>query len=407
MSLRTVFSKILILFLSIFVLGSFVGVAFGYFNLLSKSDSLEIGIGDWVIRTPIYTAQEFYDFATSSTSVSTDEYYLANDIDFTGFTWDYNSSYDSNIFKGTFDGAGFTLSNISITSTDTSSVGLSIFTKMDGATIKNVTIENFSMGFTSTFFNATPLESAVLVSDVIGINNIIENITLNNIEVIGNSLDGAGGLVTSVRGNADLIMRNIQATNVTVLNTSKRVGGLISRIFAGTGVVIIEDIDFQGNLASDSRTSNTGGIVGTVQDAQVSITRAIVEYEATGIINLADTSLTFASDRYVGGIVGNNNSPQLTISDSFYTGTLLTNIKYLGAIVGRERSSATITNTYYSNVIFKDNYVTPVNTTGLHGTIVNASSMPGITWWNSFAQVYMTSNSLWGQDLSGRLGLIR
>lgn len=407
MSFRTIFSRVLIMLLSIFLLFSATDSALAYFDALSNNEDQTIELGDWPFGIPIYTAQEFYDFATAATSLTTDRYYLANDIDFTGFTWDYNSSFNSNIFKGKFDGNNQTLSNITMTSTDTSSVTFSIFSQMEGATIKNVVIEDFNMGFDSTYFYATPLESATLVSFVKGTNNLIENITLDNVEVIGNSLNGAGGLVTQVAANADLTVRNVKATNVTVLNTSKRAGGIISRVIAGTGTVIIEDIDFQGFLGADNRISNTGGILGTAQNTLINISRVIVEYTAEGTINLSDTAITIKSDRYSGGILGNNNSTQLTITDSFYTGTLYNVAKYMGAMVGRNKQSATLVNSHYSNVTFLNTTVAPTSTTGIHGIMVNETTMPNVAWWNNFALQYTTVNALWTQDVSGRLELIR
>ena len=368
-----------------------------------------VTVSTWDFSQPIFTEQEFYDFATSSTSLSTDKYHLANDLDFSSFTWDYNSTYDSNIFRGEFDGRGYSLNNISVTSTDTNSVYLSMFSQMDGATIKNVTVDNYKMGFDTAYFNSTSLEVSVFASNVTGIGNLIENITLNDVELIANTLDGAGGLVTSVRGNADLIVRNIKATDITVLNESKRAGGLISRIFAGTGTVIIEDIDFQGFVAADNRTSNTGGILGTSQSTDTTIIRAIVEYTAEGTVTLSDGSITYKSDRYTGGFLGNNNNTiGIDIIDSFYTGTLYENTKYIGSAVGREKLSTTsLINTFYSNVLFNTTYTAPNTTTGIHATLVNTSSLPNLAWWNNFSTVYYSANSLWTQDGSGRLELIR
>ena len=373
----------------------------------SNDDSTGIvSISTWDFSQPIFTTQEFYDFATSSTSLSTDKYHLANDLDFSSFTWDYNSTYNTNIFKGEFDGRGYTLSNITVTSSDTSSIHLSMFSQMDGATIKNVTVDNFKMGFDSTFFNASSLEVSVFASNVTGTGNLIENITLNDVELIANTLDGAGGLVTSVRGDADLIVRNIKATDVTVLNESKRSGGLISRIFTGTGTVIIEDVDFQGFVAADNRTSNTGGILGTSQSTATSITRAIVEYTAEGTVNLSDGPITYKSDRYTGGFLGNNNNTiGIDIIDSFYTGTLYENTKYMGSAVGREkRTTTSLTNTFYSNVLFNTTTTEPTNTTGIHATYANDT----LANWNIFANAYYSANSLWQQDaITGRLELIR
>ena len=95
MRLSTTFFKLFIGILGVFLLLSGVEFAFGVFDILEDSSSETLQTGTWTAGTPIYTAQEFYDFATSSTSASTDHYYLANDIDFTGFTWNYVSAFDT------------------------------------------------------------------------------------------------------------------------------------------------------------------------------------------------------------------------------------------------------------------------------------------------------------------------
>jgi len=407
MEIKMSVSKLLVIILSLITVISVTGSAYSYFDRLEKSKNESITIGEWDTGIAISTAQEFYDLATSTLTAHGDLYYLTNDIDFSGFTWDYNSSYNDNIFKGVIDGKGYTLQNITITSTDTSSVGLSIFSKIDGATIKNLNIDNFKMGFSLSYFNATALESSIFASQVIGPSNIIENITISNAEVIGNSLDGAGGLVTSVNSDADLIVRNIKVSDITVLNTSKRAGGIICRVFAGTGVVVIEDVELQGYIASDNRTSNTGGILGTAQDANITISRVVVEYIAEGTVTLSDGIKTIKSDRYAGGIVGNNNSQTISINDAFFTGTLYNNTKYMGAIVGRDKIASTINNSYYSAVTFTSTTTAPINTTGVHGQVVNVNTMPSLAWWNSFATTYYNTNSLWTQDVNGRLKLIR
>jgi hypothetical protein len=410
MKIRRLFLSITIAIFMVFSLSLVTDDSFAYWasSIGSSNDSVTgtASLGIWDFSQPIYTTQEFYDFATSSTSSATDKYHLANDLDFSSFTWDYNSSYDSNTFKGEFDGRDYTLSNITVTSSDTSSVRVSIFSQIDGATIKNVTVDNFKMGFSNWFFNNSDLEASVFASNVKNAGNLIENITLNDVELIANTKNGAGGLVTTVKGGADLIIRNIKATDVTVLNEGKRSGGLISRILSGSGTVIIEDIDFQGFVASDSKRSNTGGILGTSASTTTSITRAIVEYTAKGTVTLSNTSITYKSNKYTGGFLGNNNNTiGIDIIDSFYTGILYENTSKMGSAVGLEKETTTnLVNTYYSNVMFNTTTTEPTNTTGIHATLVSAIDL---NWWNNFASVYYSANSLWQQDGTGRLELIR
>lgn len=403
-----------IILLAILLLVSNAGITFAYWasgiatdNVISDSDATT-GVGDWVFCNPIFTAQDFYDFATSSTSLSTDNYCLRNDIDFSSFTWEYLAAHTTNQFRGTFNGNNYALRNITIETTASGTAYLSLFARMDGGTIKNVTIENYKMGFTVAYFNSSTIQAGIFAGEVTGTNNLIENITILNADVIANTLNGGGGLVGQVEANADLTIRNIKATDLTVLNSSKRAGGLISRAQSGTGVITIEDIDLQGNIASGNSTSNNGGIFGTFRRLSGTIDRVIVEYIAEGSIDLADGTITYKADRYVGGFVGNNNNASaMTISDAFYTGELYNNIANVGTVLGRKSEDIVLNNVFYSNVFFVNGYTPSTSTSVINSTVVNASSMPNITWWNGFYVSFDAANDLWTQDGTGRPVLIR
>lgn len=401
------------IFLAILVLsvtGSFVGMSYAYFDTLQENANENVTLGEWRDTCPnlIYTAQEFYDFATSSTSNSSDIYCLANDIDFTSFTWTHTSVFDTNQFQGTFDGKGFTLNNITMTATDTSTRYMSLFSRMNGGTIQNVAIDNFNMGFTTSFHNTATYQSAIFAAEISGVNNIFDNITINNSQVIANSLQGAGGLIGQAEANTDITITNIKVRDLTVLNNSKRAGGLISRVLKGTGTIIIEDVDFIGNVATNNATSNTGGIVGTVQSMTISFVRSIVEYTASGTVDLSDGSITYTSSKYVGGFVGNTqSSANMTFDDTFFTGELQTTYNNLGSLIGRRVPNLTLTDSFYSNALFGTSSTPSTSSSVLNATVVNATSMPSNTWWNTFKVDFDAANNLWAQDATGRLYLIR
>jgi len=392
------------------ITGSFVGMSYAYFDTLQEGANENVTIGEWRDTCPslIYTAQEFYDFATSSTSNASDVYCLANDIDFSSFTWTHTSAFNTNQFQGTFDGKGYTLSNITMTSTDTATKYMSLFSRMNGGTIQNVTVDNFNMGFTTTFHNTVTYQSAIFAAEISGVNNTFDNITINNSQVIANSLQGAGGLVGQAEADTDITITNIKVRDLTVLNNSKRAGGLISRAIKGTGTITIEDVDFIGTVATNNATSNTGGIIGTVQNMTISFVRNIVEYTASGTVDLSDGSITYTSDKYVGGFIGNTQSAAvITFDDTFFTGELQTTFANLGSLIGRRKATATVTDSYYSNALF-GTANTPSTSTGvLNATFVNATSMPSNAWWDTFKVDFDTANNLWAQDASGRLYLIR
>jgi len=80
--------------------------------------------------------------------------------------------------------------------------------------------------------------------------------------------------------------------------------------------------------------------------------------------------------------------------------------------MGRLGTAVTATNTFHSNVAFRNStgvlvYV-QTGHVGQMATLVNASSMPAEVWWDLFyTDYYDAVNDLWGQDGSGRPYLIR
>lgn len=400
--------KVLIVGMLLLLVNTFIGVGYSYFDDLTEIINPGITVGDWESCEAISTPQEFYDFATSDSSVVTDYYCLVNDIDFSSFTWEYLSSDADNKLRGTFNGNNFTLSNITMETTATGTVNLSIFSKMENATIMNVNIENYKMGFTTAYFNSSTIQAGIFAGQVSSGDNVIENITIDNADVISNSINGAGGLVGQVQKNTNLDISDIKATNLTVLSSSKRAGGLISRVIKGTGVINVSDIDIKGSFAANNAISYTGSIAGTVQAVTFNLDRVVAEYNSSGSIDLADSTISYITKKYVGGFIGNNNaSTIMTINDAFYTGELYGNANNLGSVLGRKKATPVLNNVYYSNVLFDSTYTASTASGVLNGTVVFDQAMPDVSFWNGFYSNFSSANSLWDQDALGRPYLIR
>jgi hypothetical protein len=373
-------------------------------NAIATAD---VAIGEWTPCTFIYTAQEFYDMATSSTSTYTDSYCLANDIDFSGFTWTYTNAHAGNWFKGLVDGKGHTISNISIEPISTVTSYISIFSKIDGATFKNLTVDNFSIAITSSYFNSRSFSAGVFAGSVDGNPVTFDNIRINNADVMCTVVTGCAGLTGQIEANTNVTFTNIKIRGLTVLSSSRRVGGLFSRLNPGTGTVIVEDVDIQANLAADESTTYTGGIAGTVRSANFYASRVIVDYIAQGSIDLLDATISYQSSRYTGGLIGNDNAgSNIVVNDAFYTGELYNTYNNAGAMQGRKLSTPTYTNAFYSNVYFVNTYTATTSSNVFHGTMVNQQSLPSVVWWNNFSTTFYSANNYWAQDASGRLYLI-
>jgi len=366
---------------------------------------------------PISTAQEFYDFATNVNSFGTDKYYLANDIDFTGFTWDYNALNNSVIFSGSLNGNNKTISNLTITNTSTTYLYLGIFPRMDGGTVSDLTLDNVQL---VTSLSGNTQRAGLIAGNVYnGKINTIKNITIINSGVQGNSSSGVGGLVGYVQTNLTVLnIENIKATNFKVFNRTAYVGGLVGRL-ANTSTVNISDIDLQGEVYAHTSTGYSGGLIGnTPSGTFVTVNRAVVEVVFRNTLVTNATYFNRYSDRYIGGFIGYNlaATASININDSFFTGSLFNQTNgyrnAVGTAVGRLGTVVTLSNTYHSNVSYRNaSGVLVYGQTGQAGqmaTLVDAYNMPTVIWWNTFYNDYYDSvNNLWAQDGTGRPYLIR
>jgi len=412
MNAQAITRRFIIIVLGVILIGSISSFSFAYWASSivppTEDNSLgDINVGTWDFCNLISTPQEFYDFATATNSQYTDHYCLVNDIDFSGFSWMYTTAHASNIFRGTFDGRGYTLSNIGIQSNSTVKSYLSIFSTVDGATIKNVNIENFSFKITSAFFNSIDIGAGIFAGSVNGNPVTFENIRVNNADIVTNIVEGAGGLTGQIEANTNVLFRNIKIRGLTVLSSSRRVGGLFSRLNPGTGSVIVEDVDIVVNLGTNDSTTYVGGLAGTIRNATFTASRVIVDIVTQGSIDLLDTTLNYQATRYTGGLIGNNNNASvIVINDSFVTGELYNIYNNAGAILGRKLANITFDEAYYSSVYFVNTYSASTSNNVVHGTMVNQQSMPSVSWWNTFSDDFYATNSLWAQDGSGRLYLV-
>jgi len=415
---RQLLIRVVLLVVFLISFSSALMIGYSYWDLKINTQTTNVNIGDWGI--PITTAQEFYDFATKIDSLETDRYYLFNDIDFTGFNWTYNSTNNAVTFRGTLDGNGKTLSNLTLYHNSSSYQYLGIFPRMLGGSVYNLTLSNVNLSLGSTALGGTSIRAGLITGNAYGLTNTISNITIINSGVRATSSAGAGGLVGSVTIATTIVnIDNIKATGLKVFNKSSYTGGLVGVISRSGAQVNISDVDIQGEVYSYSSTSYTGGIVGRiVSGAKLTTSRAIVEMTTQNTLETNSTYYLKYSNRYLGGFIGYNlsTSANVILTDVFFTGSLLTqttaNRSYVGTALGRSSGSQSLIRTYYSMVEFRSVsggiiYTPDVTLRGINATLVNASTMPSVSWWNTFSTEFYNANNLWAQDGAGRLYLIR
>ncbi|MCT7604754.1 YDG domain-containing protein, partial [Aliarcobacter butzleri] len=197
----------------------------------------------------------------------------------------------SNKFNGTFDGLGFTISNLYINRPPQTDIGLFGYT--NNATIKNIGLKDVDIG------------GNLYVGGLVGYNS---NGTISN--------SYASGSVNGYLG----------------------VGGLVGFNSNGT----ISDSYASGSVSGHSGgRSYVGGLVGYNANSGT-----ITNSYATGTVS-GDSG----GDSYVGGLVGENVG---TITNSYATGTVdggSGGRSYVGGLVGYNANSGTITNSYATGTV--------------------------------------------------------
>lgn len=415
---KTTLSKILILAVFLIVFSSSLAIGFGYFGDLINTQNGSFHLGEWLTDgVAISTPQEFYDFATKLDSDSEDKYYLTENLDFTDFDWEYTSTLDNVVFRGTLEGNGFSISNLKIYTNDTNHNYFGLFARSDGGSINNIVFNNVELDMGSNALNYSSMRTGLLFGRVSDSSlTSITNIYLNNCGVRGSSVYGTGGLVGQVYGyDTTVNITNIKATNFKVFSTTYNVGGLIGYIYTSSSAANISNIDMDVEIYSDYYYTYGGGIIGKIRSGGIlSINNAVIELSTQ---NTLETSVGYEeyAGRYLGGIVGYNlsSSSNISINNTIVTGELIPYTSnyyyYVGTLIGRDSGSYTGSNNFYSQVLFLESngntsYYPSSRNRGEMSTVVNYETLPDAIWWDDFSSNF--DDSVWNQDSTGRLYLL-
>ncbi|WNY24243.1 hypothetical protein MmiHf6_15730 [Methanimicrococcus hongohii] len=262
-------------------------------------------------------------------------YTLNNDIALTEvYKVPKNTTYNSEIFKGTFDGKNHTISNVTINNQNPSNGYvisadyLGFFAKTEDATIKNNT------------------------GTIIGYMNggVVENVHVYTNTSYTNAVSGTdkvSGLVGSMSTSKVCTISNSSFTgNIQSIGQNTYVGGIVGNVGANS---IIKNCTFNGTINS---LMSAGGISG-------SSSGTIQNCYADGKIN---------SQVYSGGIVGSMNSGTITRcqSDALIIGD------YAGGITGI--SAGTITDSFSTGSLIAMSGAAGISARVVGGTVKNCYS---------------------------------
>lgn len=227
---------------------------------------------------------------------------LTKDIDLGDEPWTPIGKGSSYAYKGTFDGAGYTIKGLYINSSDSNQA---LFGYVSGGTVRDLIVEGSVTGGNNT-----------------------------------------AGIVAELAG-ASLIENCVNRVNVTGGNVVGGVAGRISTSTAKTIRYCVNDGTIVGN-------TQVGGLVGYMY-YPITLTESY---------NRGNVRASSSSNYSAGGIVGEMNDGQAKAVNCYTTG-VVTGGSYAKAAVGKKSSSATITNCYYLSTLGSDSNATAVTETEL------------------------------------------
>lgn len=203
---------------------------------------------------------------------------LKNDIDLSGHNWDpighHTESYiisDTKVFKGTFDGRGYTISNmnINVSNVTDNNHSFGFFGGVLNGCVKNLNFENCNIEI--VFFSSSSLSVGTVAGFFAG--SEVSNISVNNSSVTANADGGvsAGGLCGNLYNSYNSInqsnVKNISVSKITLSAVSddfKRRGGIIGFVNEYSAKIMncyANNITFMEDAVQDAKDCS-GGVIG-------------------------------------------------------------------------------------------------------------------------------------------------
>lgn len=342
---------------------------------------------------------------------------LKNDINLGGKAWSIPTS--SNYFKGTFDGAGYTIGGFTIT-TDQSNQSL-LGAIGGAATVKNLTV----LGGTITMQNTTSRKNvSSVISRVVGesgktvnVTNVTSGCTIKQksdtstanyiggiigliegsgsaVKITGCTFNGSvntismrevGGIVGSATGSATLTFTNC-TNNGTLVRGREYVGGILGAATNLNASLTFKNCDNNGKveLYHEYAGGNAGGIVGRAiigisesVNRDLTYTVTFTDCDNTGTVGaLGHSNFKYQTEinggSWVGGIAGyiygattgsyNRYIKSVTFTNCTNTGTMKAN-RTSGGIAGFVQRSQLVS---FSNCTVDADLTFVINDTGTY-----------------------------------------
>ena len=291
-----------------------------------------------------------------------------NDIDASG--WNYVPSNSSMSFTGTYDGNNYKITGITINRAEAYN---GLFGKTDGATIKNVNIENANIAALNYTGGIAGSSNATTITNC-HISGLITNASYSW------PTQDYGGIVGVTDGNSTITGCSFEgAITIEGINA----GGIVGENLSST----IGNCSFSGSISSTFGTTeggHSGGIAGTNYYSSIiencfsqgtvystgSYVGGISGWNLQSVIRNSYSSCNITANSNIGGIAGFNNDPNSQINYCFSTGkiSLTENGSNAGGLVGYNLDQ--INNSYSLSTVMGTDFVG-----GLVGTNVNSAAI--------------------------------
>ena len=181
---------------------------------------------------------------------------LGMDMDLNGKEWT-SIGTKANMFSGSFDGKGKTISNLKIS--EGSYIGL--FGYVVDATIKNTTLANVQISGTERVGS--------LIGRISG-DAIVSNCMVDDASIVDGSGSNTGGFIAEVSGKVRVELENL-INKASVKNTAasnSRAAGIVCQITNGAAVTIKSCVN-KGNV--ETNKGYAGGVVSAIQAGETSV----------------------------------------------------------------------------------------------------------------------------------------
>ncbi|MBU1141378.1 MAG: hypothetical protein KKG64_02520 [Firmicutes bacterium] len=329
-----------------------------------ERDSIIIGSESFTPLTAldihITTPEQFLSMNTNRSG----HYVLDNDLDFSdiAFTSPFTAS-----FSGTFDGQGYTISNITFTQIATYT---GLFGYVSSGTIKNLVIDHVTIGTEAAPLSmATSSRVGILAGYISSSTSAIEDITITNSEINYSTASTVQAYVGAVAGEFRASMTGVTVDNVKINVTSTSYGkikiggavGLLTEDARLKEVNVNADITFTmaGNLLKNKDIQiNIGGVIGdhNARNYNKAVENIASISDITVNLDFGTAPDTTSGNYavYVGGLIG---FAQSNVTNAFFGGsitldhekneneTLVNKAFFVGGLFGFYSSNKTIEQT--------------------------------------------------------------